>query len=90
MESTTEFVERIKKIHEEVGAALRKMQEKMKRYTDRSRRETGGDRKQFLQRKNLKRGVISSSQTVDLVSFYFIFYFHFIFIFFSYFSIFRT
>ena len=90
MKSTTEFVERIKKIHEEVGVALRKMQEKMKRYTNRSRRETRGDRRQFLQRRNLKRGVISSSQMVDLVSFYFIFHFHFLFIFFSYFSIFRT
>jgi len=48
MESATEFVERMKKVHEEVGAALRKMQEEMKRYTDRSRRETGGDRRQFL------------------------------------------
>ncbi len=39
MESATEFVERIKKIHEEAGAALRKTQEEMKRYADRSRKE---------------------------------------------------
>ena len=39
MESVTEFVERIKKVHAEVGAALRKTQEEMKRYTDRSRKE---------------------------------------------------
>ena len=39
VESTTEFVERIKKIYEEVGAALKKTQKEMKRYTDRSRKE---------------------------------------------------
>ena len=40
VESTTEFVERIKKVHEKAGAALKKIQEKMKRYVDRSRKET--------------------------------------------------
>ena len=40
MESATEFVERIKKVHEEVEAVLRKTQEEMKRYADRSRKET--------------------------------------------------
>ena len=40
MESTTEFVERMKKVHEKVEAALRKTQEEMKRYADRSRKET--------------------------------------------------
>ncbi len=40
VESAMEFVERMKKIHEEAGAALKKMQEEMKRYTDRSRKET--------------------------------------------------
>ena len=39
VESVTEFVERMKKVHEETGAALKRTQE-MKRYTDRSRRET--------------------------------------------------
>ena len=39
MESATEFVERMKKIHEEAGAALRKTQEEMKRYANRSRKE---------------------------------------------------
>ena len=90
MESAMEFVERMKKVHKEVGAALRKMQEEMKRYTDRSRRKTRGDGRQFLQRRNLKREIISSSQMVDLVSLYFIFHFYFLFILFSYFSIFRT
>ena len=40
MESAMEFVERMKKVHEKVGAALRKTQEEMKRYVDRSRKET--------------------------------------------------
>jgi len=40
VESATEFVERIKKVHEEVEAALRKTQDEMKRYADRGRKET--------------------------------------------------
>jgi len=34
VESAMKFVERMKKVHEEAGAALKKMQEKMKRYAD--------------------------------------------------------
>ena len=33
-------MERIKKVHEEVGAALKKVQEDMKRQADRERKET--------------------------------------------------
>jgi len=40
VESVTEFVERMKKVHEEAGAALKKTQEEMKRYVDQSRKET--------------------------------------------------
>ena len=40
VESAMEFVERMKKVHKEAGVALKKMQEKMKRYADRSRKET--------------------------------------------------
>ena len=40
VESVTEFVERMKKVHEEVEAALKKTQEEMKRYADRNRKET--------------------------------------------------
>ena len=40
VESVTEFVERMKKVHKEAEAALRKMQEEMKRYADRGRKET--------------------------------------------------
>jgi len=40
VESVTEFVERMKKVREEVEAALKKTQEEMKRYADRSRKKT--------------------------------------------------
>jgi len=40
VESAIEFVERMKKVHEEVEVALKKTQEKMKRYVNRSRKET--------------------------------------------------
>ena len=39
VESVTEFVKKMKKVHEEAGAALWKTQEEMKRYVDRSRKE---------------------------------------------------
>jgi len=42
VESVTEFVERIKKVHEEAEVALKKMQEEMKRYVDRRRKEEEG------------------------------------------------
>ena len=45
MESVMEFVERMKKVHEEVGAALRKTQEEMKRYVDQNRKEIEEGRK---------------------------------------------
>ena len=34
VESATEFVERMKKVHEEAGAALKKTQKEIKRYVD--------------------------------------------------------
>ena len=40
VESMTEFMERMKKVHKEAEAALKKTQEEMKRYADRSRKET--------------------------------------------------
>ena len=40
VESVTEFVEKMKKVHEKVGAALKKVQEDMKRQADRERKET--------------------------------------------------
>jgi len=40
VESATEFVERMKKVHKEAEAALKKTQEEIKRYADRGRKET--------------------------------------------------
>ena len=40
VEKAEEFIERIKRIHEEAGAALKKAQEDMKRQADRGRKET--------------------------------------------------
>jgi len=40
VEKVMEFVERMKKVHEEVGAALKKAQKDMKRQVDRERKET--------------------------------------------------
>jgi len=40
VESMTEFVERMKKVHEEAKMALKKTQEEMKKYMDRGRKET--------------------------------------------------
>jgi len=40
VEKATEFVERMKKVYEEVGAALKRAQENMKRQADRRRKET--------------------------------------------------
>jgi len=40
VESATMFIERMKKVHEEAEAALRKTQEEMKKYVDRGRKET--------------------------------------------------
>ena len=40
VEKATEFVERIKKVYEKAGAALKKVQEDMKRQADRGRKET--------------------------------------------------
>ena len=39
MEKATEFVERMRKVQEEVGAALIRAQEEMKRQVDRERKE---------------------------------------------------
>jgi len=39
VESVMEFVERMKKVHEEAGAALKRTQEEMKKYADHNRRK---------------------------------------------------
>ena len=40
VESAAAFVERMKKVHEEAGAVLKKVQEEMKRQADQKRKET--------------------------------------------------
>ena len=40
VEKATEFVERMKKMHEEAGVALKKAQEDMKRQVNKGRKET--------------------------------------------------
>jgi len=40
IESAMEFIERMKKVHKEAVAALKKTQEEMKRYADQNRKET--------------------------------------------------
>ena len=40
VEKATEFVKRLKRVQEEAGVALRKVQEEMKRYVDRKRKKT--------------------------------------------------
>jgi len=57
VESATEFVKRMKKVHEEVGVALKKAQEDMKRQTNRGRKET----------ENWKKGDRVMLSTKDLV-----------------------
>ncbi len=53
----TEFVERMKKVHEKAEAALKRTWEEMKKYVDHSRRET----------KEWKRGDRMLLSTKDLV-----------------------
>jgi len=57
VENTTEFVERMKKVHEEAGAALKKAQEEMKKQADQGRKET----------ENWKKGDRVILSTKDLV-----------------------
>ena len=57
VESAMEFVERMRKVHEEAGTALKKVQEDMKRQVDRGRKET----------ENWKKGDRVMLSTKDLV-----------------------
>ena len=57
VEKAVEFVERMKRVHEEAGAALKKSQEDMKRQADRGRKET----------KDWKKGDKVLLSTKDLV-----------------------
>ena len=56
VKKATEFVNRMKKVYEEVGAALKKAQKDMKRQADRGRKETEDWKKRdkvLLSMKNL-------------------------------------
>jgi len=53
VEKAMEFVKRMKKVHEEVGAALKKTQEDMKRQVNRGRKETKKGDKVLLSTKDL-------------------------------------
>ena len=57
VEKATEFVERMKKVHEETRMALKKVQENIKRQVDKGRRES----------KNWKKGDRVLLSTKDLV-----------------------
>ena len=57
VEKTTEFVERMRKVHEEAGAAVKKAQEDMKRQADKRRKEM----------EDWKKGDRISLSTKDLV-----------------------
>jgi len=57
VEKATEFVERMKKVHKEAGAALKKIQEDIKRQADRERKES----------KDWKKGDKVMLSTKDLV-----------------------
>ena len=57
VEKAMEFVEKMKKVHEEAGVALKKVQEDMKRKVDKERRES----------KNWKKGDRVLLSTKDLV-----------------------
>jgi len=57
VESATEFVKRIKKVHKKAEAALKRVQEDMKRQADRERKET----------KKWKKGDRVMLSTKDLV-----------------------
>ena len=45
VEKATEFVERMKKVHEEAGVVLKKAQEDIKRQADKERKETEDQKK---------------------------------------------
>ena len=70
VESATEFVERMKKVHEEAEAALKKTQKKIKRYADRSRKETENWRKRDRVLLSTKDLVFKERPTKKLIEFY--------------------
>jgi len=57
VESVMEFVEKMKKVHKEVGAALKKVQEDMRRQVNRGRKETENWKKGNRIMENLRRSI---------------------------------
>ena len=70
VESATEFVERMKKVHEKAEAALKKTQEEMKRYIDQSRKETENWRKGDRVLLSTKDLVFKERPTKKLIEWY--------------------
>ena len=70
VESATEFVERMKKVHEEAEAALKKTQKEIKRYADQSRKETENWRKRDRVLLSTKDLVFKERPTKKLIEFY--------------------
>ena len=70
VESATEFVERMKKVHEEAEAALKKTQKEIKRYADQSRKETENWRKRDRVLLSTKDLVFKERPTKKLIKFY--------------------
>ena len=70
VESATEFVERMKKVHEEAEAALKKTQKEIKRYADQSRKEPENWRKGDRVLLSTKDLVFKERPTKKLIEFY--------------------
>ena len=67
VEKATEFVERIKRVQEETGAVLRKVQEKIKQQADRERKEVKKWRKDNKVMLSTKHLVFKEQPTKKLV-----------------------
>ena len=70
VESATEFVERMKKVYEEAGVALKKTQQKMKRYANRSRKEMEKWEKEYKVLLSTKDLVFKERPTQKLIERY--------------------
>ena len=70
VESAMEFVERMKKVHEEAGVALKRAQEDIKRQADRGRKETEKWKKENRVMLSIKDLVFKERPTRKLVDQY--------------------
>jgi len=71
VEKAMEFVERMKRVQEKVGAALKKAQEEMKRYADKKRKEVEdwkkGDKVMLSTKENAVKLQLPSSMRIHPV-----------------------